>query len=137
MMLNIQALQQLSINRTDVGRYVAIDGTQVQAWVDQGPDYSPAHKNLMNRGMHGAGFGTHDRHFWGGRTLLVLTCPKTTLPLAWILPAANEPEPQAVTALIDVLYLVASTLSTTMAGRPFTRARCLPLGSHYRLGRRA
>jgi hypothetical protein len=102
--LNLDAIRELAVEHEDVGRYVAIDGTHVQAWADQGPDYSDEHKKLMNRGMAGAGYGTHGRHFWRGHTLLVLTCLKTTLPLAWIATPANSPEFQAVTPLIDRLY---------------------------------
>lgn len=102
--LNLEAIRDLADRHKDVGRYVAIDGTHVQAWLDQSPDYGAAHKRALNRGMHEAAFATHGRHYWRGHTLLVLTCLKTTLPLAWILTPANQPEFQAVTPLIDLLY---------------------------------
>lgn len=103
--LNLAAIRKLGAQHPDVGRYVAIDGTDVPAWLDQAPDYSAAHKRVSNRGMTGAAFGTHGRHFWRGYTLLVLTDLKTTLPLAWILTPANEPESGAVTRLMDLLYM--------------------------------
>lgn len=103
--LNIEGIKQLAQRHGDIGRYVAIDGTDVPAWLDQGPDWGRGHAALMNRRVEGAEHGSHGKnYFWRGYVLIVLTDIKSTLPLAWVLASAKGDEASLAREVIDLLY---------------------------------
>lgn len=101
---NLNAIKELAERHEEIGKYVAIDGTDVPAWLDQGPDWGAGHAELLNRRVAGANHGSHGKGFWRGFVLIALTDIKSTLPLAWILAPAKTSETQRVRMVVDLLY---------------------------------
>lgn len=103
--LNLALIRQLAERDPDIGRYVAIDGTDYPAPVEQRSSISPSEESLLRREMS-ARMLSHGRDKnWRGWLELTLVDLKSTLPLAWIaLPLDRGSEFLGVPLLLDLLF---------------------------------
>jgi hypothetical protein len=93
---NASVFDRLRKRHPDVGRYLAVDATAIEAHLEQSGDVSPEFAQLANRGT-GARFGHHGSRnrrpkSWRGWKLLLLVDLKTGLVLVGHLIPANAPE---------------------------------------------
>lgn len=105
--LNLEGVRRLAKDHPEIGRYCVIDGTDVEAPLDQHQSVNEHEELLMTRGMPKAKLGHHDGptpKTWRGYTVLVISDVKSTLPLAWVLIPASQSEFTAVRHLLDLLF---------------------------------
>jgi hypothetical protein len=103
--LNIDAIRRLAENHKDIGRYVAIDGTDYTAPVEQRSAISPSEEILLRGGMSARMLVHGPDKVWRGWLLVQLIDIKSTLPLVWaILPLDKGREFQAVPLLLELLF---------------------------------
>jgi len=106
---NIRTLRSLARTHPEIGRYCVIDGTAIEADLDQRQSINGAEEALIVGSMVNATFGLHQgeqgvRKAWRGYTALVITDIKSTLPIAWRLIPANQREFTGVKSILDELF---------------------------------
>jgi hypothetical protein len=103
--LNVELMRKLAEDDGDIGRYLAVDGTDFTAPVDQAPALSPSEEALIRRNMSVPIHSHGPDKNWRGWVLVQLIDIKSTLPAVWvILPLELGREFQAVPLLLDLLF---------------------------------
>lgn len=109
--LNLQVIKRLKERCPDIGRYLVIDGTPVQAFVEQTVPVNDRHRELVTREtgatlQHHGGGRRHTRKrkskSWVGWTLLIIADLKSGLPLIWQLIDGRE-HPHVIPMLQELL----------------------------------
>jgi hypothetical protein len=96
--LNLQVIKRLAERHDDIGTYLVVDGTPIQAFVEQDIGVNPEHREHISRGtgatLHSHGDGSplrrRKRKHWVGAILLVISDLKSGLPLVWELVNGGE-----------------------------------------------
>lgn len=106
--LNASLLGRFHARYPEVGRYLTVDSTMIEAHLEQSGTKSGEHGALLNRGT-GAGFGYHGGRnrkpkSWRGWKLLLLVDLKTGLVLVGMLIPANAPEYPYIPELLDKAF---------------------------------
>ncbi len=111
--INLQAIQELQefTGCEDIGRWVAIDGTDIPAPREQrqfDPDF-PEEEEFLRGGLEDADFAYHGTDgfaskSWRGPRLIVLIDILTGLPLAWVVKKGSRPEYEALAELLSLTF---------------------------------
>lgn len=122
MVMNIKAIAELASShpKAEIGKYCALDGTDVEAYVQQHQTYSKAEDDLINRNedpenpkntsrfqkhetkTKGSGNVTKSKQ-WRGYTLLTITCLKSSLPLVSLL-VSDDPSYAHIHQMMKLVY---------------------------------
>jgi hypothetical protein len=96
--LNLQVIKRLAERHDDIGTYLVVDGTPIEAFVEQDIGVNEEHREHISRGtgatLHSHGDGSplrrRKRKHWVGAVLLVISDMKSGLPLVWELVHGGE-----------------------------------------------
>ena len=106
--LNAAVMGRIRERHPDVGKYLAVDATPIEAFLEQSGDTSPEIGAFLNRDT-GAAFGHHGGRnrrpkSWRGWKFLLLVDLKTGLALAGMLIPANSPEYVHLPDLLEMAF---------------------------------
>ena len=110
--LNLKVLERMRERHPDLGRYLVVDATPINAWVEQTVPVNEEHEELIVRktgakhNYHGSKSDSQGRHrhkkTWMGSKLLVISDLKTGLPLGWRLIGNKREFPYVIPLLLDI-----------------------------------
>jgi hypothetical protein len=139
--LNLEVLRRLAERHKGVGDCLVIDGTEIDAFVNQTIGVSAEHREHISRGtgatLHSHGDGSplrrRKRKHWVGFQLIVISDMKTGLPLIWEL--VNGGEYQHVMRMMKRLLTLAPWLDPIylVGDAEFDRGARLALDLQQRL----
>lgn len=142
--LNLAVIKRIADRHKHIGRYLVIDGTEIQAPVEQCTLRGPEHAALVTREtgaqahFHGGQIaGTQRRRqpkYWVGWKLLVISDMKSGLPLIWKLITGEES--QHTVALLERLLRLAPWMDPEFltGDKEFDKSTRLALDLQSRFG---